>query len=110
MLFKLMARKPPRMGARAAGTIKHGWATTSRTTRHQRGYGWQWEKQRARILDRDKHLCVACRAAGRAVIATDVDHIIPRSAGGSEDDSNLQSLCSACHKAKTAREGRKAGQ
>ena len=29
--------------------------------------------------------------------ATEVDHVIPRSAGGSDDVQNLQSLCKPCH-------------
>ncbi len=33
-----------------------------------------------------------------------VDHIIPKAHGGTDADSNLQSLCWPCHKAKTARE------
>ncbi|ELV2160624.1 HNH endonuclease [Escherichia coli] len=36
--------------------------------------------------------------------AKTVDHIIPKAHGGSDADSNLQSLCWPCHKAKTARE------
>ena len=41
--------------------------------------------------------------------ASEVDHLIPVSKGGSDDDSNLASTCSTCHEAKTLRdEGRKA--
>jgi 5-methylcytosine-specific restriction protein A len=41
---------------------------------------------------------------GHLVFSTDVDHIIPREAGGSDDDENLQGLCHACHSRKTAQE------
>ncbi|WP_272575920.1 HNH endonuclease, partial [Providencia sp. PROV273] len=41
---------------------------------------------------------------GRAVEAKTVDHIKPKAHGGTDDDSNLQSLCWPCHKRKTARE------
>ena len=104
-----MPKRPPSLtvGARARPKRK-AWAST-RTSRAARGYGWQWEKQRARILKRDKRLCQSCLKAGRSVVASDVDHIVPRSAGGSEDDANLQALCRDCHKAKTAREA-KAGR
>jgi 5-methylcytosine-specific restriction protein A len=34
--------------------------------------------------------------------ASDVDHITPRSFGGSDDERNLQALCSTHHKRKTA--------
>ncbi|MEG9303316.1 HNH endonuclease signature motif containing protein [Psychrobacter celer] len=36
--------------------------------------------------------------------ATDVDHIINKAKGGSDDPSNLQSLCRKCHRSKTANE------
>ena len=79
----------------------------SKQSRHERGYGSAWVKVRARILARDKHLCQPCAASGRPTPATAVDHIKPKSKGGTDEDSNLQSLCHDCHKAKTARdEGR----
>jgi len=36
--------------------------------------------------------------------ATEVDHIVPLAVGGDEDDSNLESLCAACHSRKTTRQ------
>lgn len=39
--------------------------------------------------------------------AYEVDHITPRKDGGSDDRSNLQSLCDPCHKLKSANEMRK---
>lgn len=69
-----------------------------------RGYDGAWRKVRLLALRRDKYLCIACLAAGRITAAIDVDHIIPiwvdatlRLVLG-----NLQSLCRACHRAKTA--------
>lgn len=41
---------------------------------------------------------------GKPVPASTVDHITPKAHGGTDDDINLQSLCWACHKAKTAKE------
>lgn len=38
------------------------------------------------------------------VQATDVDHIVPREQGGSDQWSNLQALCHSCHSKKTATE------
>jgi len=36
-----------------------------------------------------------------------IDHIVPREQGGSNDESNLQSLCNEpCHAEKTAAEAR----
>lgn len=65
----------------------------------QRGYGYAWQQFRLRYL-RAHPLCVM--RCGRP--ATDVDHKLPRAQGGSDDEGNLQALCSRCHKAKTARE------
>ena len=77
-------------------------------SRHARGYGSAWVKLRARILARDGHLCRACMVNGRVTVATQVDHVLPKSKGGTDDEANLQSLCGPCHKAKTAQdEGRK---
>jgi hypothetical protein len=38
------------------------------------------------------------------VVATEVDHVIPRQEGGTDDRSNLQPLCHDHHSAKTMRE------
>lgn len=47
-------------------------------------------------------LCVAC--APRVTAAEEVDHVIPLSRGGRDDESNFQSLCVAHHKAKSLAE------
>lgn len=73
-------------------------------SRHQRGYGSKWDVIRVRVLKRDKGLCQLCLRAGVVREAKTVDHIIPKAHGGTDADSNLQSLCWPCHKAKTARE------
>lgn len=66
--------------------------------------GWDWAKVRPRILARDGHLCQSCLQAGRYTQATEVDHVIPLSKGGSNDDDNLMALCHTCHGLKTATE------
>ena len=38
------------------------------------------------------------------VAAKEVDHIITKAKGGTDDPDNLQSLCVQCHREKTARE------
>lgn len=73
-------------------------------SRHDRGYGYQWTKTRAQVLHRDDHLCQPCLMLGRVTPATEVDHIIPKAKDGSDDFENLQSICTDCHKDKTARE------
>lgn len=47
-------------------------------------------------------LCVHCHAKGIIKLATELDHIIALSHGGTNSDDNYQSLCSECHKRKTA--------
>jgi len=68
-----------------------------------RGYGAFWRRLRAAVLRREP-LCRACAAAGRVTAAREVDHIVPRRAGGPDASSNLQGLCKPCHSAKTMRE------
>lgn len=76
-------------------------------TREQRGYGRDWDKKRRNILKRDNHLCQCCRRHGMAIPASDVDHIKPKKHGGTDDESNLEALCTTCHRRKTAQEQRK---
>ena len=84
------------------------WGGRTRSTAAQRGYGPDWKKLRAEILERDFGLCQIHLRDGHEVLATHVDHIVPKHRGGSDDPDNLESLCVACHRMKTAREGRAA--
>ncbi len=72
-----------------------------RGTATQRGYGANWRRLRNWYI-KTHPLCATCEAKGRLVAATDVDHIVPRSKGGEDDEDNLQSLCRHCHSTKTA--------
>ncbi|NMF98398.1 HNH endonuclease [Aromatoleum toluolicum] len=60
-------------------------------------------KRRARWLSCHP-LCVECEREFRVTAASEVDHIFPLADGGADDESNFQSLCDGCHKAKTAAE------
>ena len=64
----------------------------------RQGYGASWRRLRARFLMANP-LCRKCRAA-----ATEVDHIKPRSRGGTDALENLQALCKPHHSRKTAKE------
>lgn len=59
-----------------------------RGSSHARGYGAAWRKLREHILRRDP----VCQAEGCEKPATDVDHIVTRRRGCTDDPNNLQSL------------------
>jgi len=80
------------------------YAGDNRGSRHKRGYGTAWDKVRRYVLTRDGGLCQPCIKMGRVTEAKQVDHIMQKSEGGTDDESNLQAICVACHKTKTARE------
>lgn len=102
-----MAKLPPIFG-RKVGKRRSGWQVSSRASRHARGYGTAWDKTRAEILRRDRFLCQSCKRSGKATAATEVDHVIPKWKGGKDVEGNLEAICSACHKAKTAAEAAEA--
>ncbi len=90
---------------RLAPAPVNGWKPDSiRGSRHARGYGREWEKLRERIIERDERLCQECLRNGRTTMGTEVDHVLPKSQGGTDDPSNLELKCGPCHRAKTARE------
>jgi 5-methylcytosine-specific restriction enzyme A len=74
-----------------------------RGTVTEQGYGTRWRKIRDYHIALEP-LCRECLGKGKTVAASEVDHIVPRAQGGTDDDNNLQSLCKSCHSAKTARE------
>jgi 5-methylcytosine-specific restriction endonuclease McrA len=58
----------------------------------------RWAAIRVPILERDEYMCAYC---GRK--ADTVDHIIPKSKGGTEDPSNLVACCKRCNNRKQSR-------
>ena len=68
----------------------------------ERGYGARWRRLRMMFLAEHPLCCDPFGVHGEVpVLATDVDHVVPRAAGGSDEDSNLQALCHSCHSRKT---------
>ena len=65
--------------------------------------GRAWQKLRARWLQ-EHPVCVMCgtKSPPRVTLATILDHIRPRSKGGTEVESNLQALCKDCDRIKQA--------
>jgi hypothetical protein len=61
--------------------------------------GWDslsWEAKRGAVLSQALFLCEICDDEP----ATDVDHIWPRSLGGSDQRKNLRAACGPCNKSK----------
>ncbi len=55
------------------------------------------DSMRAAVLMRDGGRCRKCRRA----IKLEMDHIVPVSKGGKTEESNLQTLCRPCNRAKS---------
>ena len=54
------------------------------------------------VYERDNFQCQSCGKKGTE-IQLNIDHIIPLAKGGSNDLSNLQTLCYQCNQAKSAK-------
>jgi hypothetical protein len=63
---------------------------------------------RRRVAYLCKYRCVLCCSLLPEVFQ--VDHILPVFMGGSDEESNLQSLCANCHQVKTSQEATRAYQ
>lgn len=57
-----------------------------------------WEDTRRLVLARDGYKCVSCSTKVKSRDA-DAHHLLPRSMGGSDEPSNLLTLCDGCHAA-----------
>jgi len=75
-----------------------------RTSSSARGYGAHWRKMREQALKRDRFLCQPCERKGFVTPASAVDHVVPKSKGGSDELENLQAICDECHEKKTIEE------
>lgn len=82
-------------------TAAHRLFSYPRESPTARGYGRRWEKLRRMALARDL-VCQIGILCGGTARATEVDHIVPKSKGGTDSLDNLQGACHACHSHKTA--------
>ena len=89
----------------AHGGQRKAWAKDTPGPPRLRGRANQQRRQR--VFARDP-LCVPCAAKGYVSVATIADHVVPLTQGGADNESNLQGVCSRCHKAKTQGEAARA--
>jgi 5-methylcytosine-specific restriction protein A len=61
------------------------------------GNHWLWSKDRKVALARDGHRCQIGIPGICTIDATEVDHILPRALGGTDELGNLRSVCRPCH-------------
>ena len=53
--------------------------------------------KRRKIFERDGHRCLACATTGDERNPLTIDHVIPLSHGGTNEQRNLQTLCWTCN-------------
>lgn len=61
---------------------------------YQRGVNYGFANRKAYVLCRDDYTCQQCKKKN---VFLNVHHIVYRSNGGSDDESNLITLCEDCH-------------
>ena len=53
------------------------------------------------VCDRNNYQCQSCQKIDLTAKILQIDHIIPLKQGGTNDISNLQTLCAKCNRQKT---------
>ncbi|MBA3875608.1 MAG: hypothetical protein C0498_01505 [Anaerolinea sp.] len=97
----------PTMAARISAYIEQAApdAGKPRPNSNSRGYDSAWRRgPRARQLEAHPTCQWETDGVGCGEPATDVDHRVPKRAGGTDDEDNLQSLCHSHHSVKTRAE------
>ena len=64
---------------------------------YQKGTNYGFENTKAMVLNRDNYTCQCCKGKHKDS-KLEVHHIVFRSQGGSDEESNLITLCHTCHK------------
>lgn len=57
-------------------------------------YPDNWDEIRKQVYERDNYTCVECNATD---VVLNANHKKPLSKGGSDELSNLETLCEPCH-------------
>lgn len=94
-----------RQAERQRGEKGHNWQGGKRSELDRRLDSWEWRQTRAKIYERDNWLCQECgckclnsrdsKAHPKRKIQC--HHIVSRRNGGSDEMSNLTTLCMSCH-------------
>ncbi|SDI40236.1 HNH endonuclease [Pseudomonas abietaniphila] len=102
--LKTLGSRVKTQGERLTIVNTNSWRAT-KTTAHQRGYGYKWQKAREGWLNAHP-LCVYCQRDGRVTSATVVDHIVPHRGDMAIfwDRTKWMSLCASCHSSVKQRE------
>jgi len=89
---------------------KHGGKTAmpdgvskKKLSAHKRGYGIVWRRLRKMVLA-EEPFCKVCETNP----SEEVDHILPKFKGGTNERENLQGICKECHLKKTIEDAGKA--
>lgn len=64
---------------------------------YQKGINYGFKNTKAMVLNRDNYTCKFCKGKHKDS-KLEVHHIVFRSKGGSDEESNLITLCHTCHK------------
>lgn len=85
-------------------TLKSKQATLPKQENYGQGRGGRpWRRIKQQVHERDQWICCRC---GRITMDLECDHIVNQAQGGTDDLSNLQSLCQPCHQEKTLLESK----
>lgn len=94
-----MPTKPKTHAQRMADLRPQPVRYSPRPSSSAQGYGRTWRRLRLMVL-REQPVCADCQREP----ATEVDHLLAKRKGGTDDMANLVGLCKSCHSRKTCRE------
>lgn len=95
--LKTLGSRVKTQADRLTAVNTNSWRAT-KTTAHERGYGYKWQKAREGWLNAHP-LCAYCERLGRVANGNVVDHIVAHRGDMALfwDRTNWQTLCKPCH-------------